>query len=430
MFNEFKQKIVKDYTKLTTILLLCVSLIMFFVSLSISYKEQLKQLRMLSIEESEEVFMKLNTGTIEEFDSLDELPDNDANYFNRIFIYGYDSNARPLFRHNDISWSKDMVEKCIADNNVEYNEAIFHFQLLDNRHPKALLFMRYPLLKNNAMLGELYVGIEITHWVREQARIFFILLFVILLSTIFVHYLSLKMAEKAMVPVVKSFEQEKQFIANASHELRTPLSIIMSGITVLKSDEDNKLSPFSQDIVEDIHDESRRMKKLIDDLLLTARSDNNTLKINPTEFYLRDILIKLYNKFSLLSANKNIAINIPEEIPDIKIYADITHIEQILIILIDNAIKYTDENGQITLSIKQHKYNIAINVKDTGKGISKQDLPHIFERFYRADKARTQHGNGLGLSIAQMLAKKNHSHLKVESKLNEGSTFSLIIEKI
>ncbi len=237
------------------------------------------------------------------------------------------------------------------------------------------------------------------------------------------------MAEKSLVPVVESFEQEKQFIANASHELRTPLSIIISGITVLKSDEDNRLSAFSEGIIEDIHDESMRMKKLIYDLLLTARSDNNTLKINPTTFSVKDVLIKLYNKFSLLCLNQNKSINFEPDIPNISIHADITHIEQILAILLDNAVKYTGENGHITLSVKDTKHSVIISIADTGRGISQEDLPHIFERFYRADKARTEHGNGLGLSIAQMLANKNNSYITVESELDEGSCFSLIYNK-
>lgn len=107
-----------------------------------------------------------------------------------------------------------------------------------------------------------------------------------------------------MVPVIKSFEQQKQFVANASHELRTPLSIIISGMTILKSDEDNKLTDFSKEVITDMNDESLKMKKLIDNLLLTARNDNDTLVVNPVTFSLRDLLVKLYNKFSLLADKK------------------------------------------------------------------------------------------------------------------------------
>lgn len=232
-----------------------------------------------------------------------------------------------------------------------------------------------------------------------------------------------------MVPVVKSFEQQKQFIANASHELRTPLSIIISGLTVLKSDEDNKLTDFSQEVIADIDDESLKMKKLIDNLLLTARNDNDTLNVNPVDFSLSDLIVKLYNKFSLLADRKNITIDL-ENLEGIFVYADSSHIEQILAILIDNAVKYTAENGRICIKVSAQEKDVVVSVIDNGKGISQEDLPHIFERFYRADKSRTHYGNGLGLSIAQMLAEKNHSIITVTSEENAGSCFNLVIKNI
>ncbi len=173
------------------------------------------------------------------------------------------------------------------------------------------------------------------------------------------------------------------------------------------------------------------MKKLIDNLLLSTRSDNNTLKVNPVNFALKDIIIKSYNKFTLLAAEKNISIslqNLPE-ISQIKLFADVNQIEQILAILIDNAIKYTDENGSITISVETVHRRIFISVTDTGKGISAEDLPHIFERFYRAEKSRTHYGNGLGLSIAKMLAQKNHGDITVMSQENKGSCFSLVLNR-
>ena len=102
-----------------------------------------------------------------------------------------------------------------------------------------------------------------------------------------------------MQPVVQSFEQQKQFIANASHELRTPLIIIMSGLTVLKTDDENNLSKFSIDTIDDINDESLKMKKLIDNLLLSARNTNNTLTVHSTKFNLNNLINKIHTKFSI-----------------------------------------------------------------------------------------------------------------------------------
>lgn len=426
MFSKFKQKIVKDYTFLTSILLLMVSLSIYLTAFSISYKEQYSHIKMLAIEESEELFYKINNSS-KDFPSEQEIPGSDDGYFSQIFVYGFDANHNIMFKHNSMEWSKDFIEKAISENLLEYNEKYFKFELVDNRHAKLFLTMRYPLIEQQKFLGEVYVGIEATHWAREQLRIFAYLILFNLLARFFIRYVAYKMANKAMKPVILSFEQQKQFVANASHELRTPLSIIISGLEVLKSDEENKLSSFSKDIMEDVNDEALKMKKLIDNLLLTARNDNNTLAVNPTVFSLNELLKKLYNKFSLLADRKNIKINLVP-IKNIFLYADSLQVEQILVILIDNAIKYTPENGQIEIKAKKEKQHIIISVQDNGKGISKEDLPYIFERFYRAEKSRTNYGNGLGLFIAKMLAHKNNGDITVTSKENVGSCFNLIMK--
>lgn len=428
MFTKFKEKIVKDYCYLTVLLLLFVSFSLYIVDFSISYKSQLSHIKMLAIEESEDLFYKINTKDLKNFPKDDDNSPEEDNYFNKIFIYGYTKDHQLVFEHNNMEWSEKSITKIINDNSLSFHKVYFDFNLVDNRHLKYLIYMRYPLLENNVFLGEVYVGIEITHWVREQIRIFFILLIIISLSLFFVRYVAYKMANKTMQPVVQSFEQQKQFIANASHELRTPLSIIMSGLTVLKTDDENNLSKFSIDTIDDINDESLKMKKLIDNLLLSARNTNNTLTVHSTKFNLNNLINKIYTKFSLLAKNKQITLKISNP-PNIFITADMSHIEQILAILVDNAIKYSDENSSIFITITEDKQCIKIAIKDSGPGISIEDLPHIFKPFYRANNTRTYYGNGLGLSIAQILAQKNHSNILVENNKEKGSCFTLIISK-
>lgn len=429
MFFKPKRKLVRDYSILTSILLFCVSLAVFCVGIYMSYKEQAYQINMLAIEEGEELYYHLHDVTLKTASNLDIPNANKDSYFNKIFVYGYDTKHDLILQHNNMSWSEPIMQKLMQDDTLIYNDTIFNFELIDYIHPKALIIMRYPLMKDQEILGEVYVGMEITHWFREQVRIFFIIVVITMISLFFVRFVAYKMANKAMVPVAQSFKQQKQFISDASHELRTPLSIIISGMTVLTSDEDNKLSPFSQSVVADINDETLRMKKLIDDLLVTARYDNNTLKINPSSFNLKVLIDKLYTKFSLLATQKDITLTLkaPEKL---MVYADVNQIEQILGILIDNAIKYTREQGEVNIEVTRQKSAWHIAIRDNGIGISEDDLPHIFERFYRADKSRTHYGNGLGLSIAQMLAAKNHSKIVVMSSENKGSCFTLIMHKV
>lgn len=424
LFHESKQKLVKDYSLLTTLLLLFVSLSIYFTGVYMSYKEQLYQIEMLAIEECEELYFKLNSDN--QSDAID-APESNLKYFNRIVIYGYDKDKNTIFTHNELVWSQDFLNEQIFHNNLTYHNIYFYFTFAENNKPRVLMFTRYPLIEHNQYLGEVYVGITITHWIKEQLRIFCILILVIILSIFFIRYVAYKMANKAMIPVVQSFKQQKQFIANASHELRTPLSIIISGLTVLKSDEQNKLSDFSQDIMHDIHDESLRMKKLIDNLLLSARNDNNTLTVQPQKFNLSELIDNIYAKFQLLAHDKKIIFSL-ETIPEIYVVADKTHIEQILVILMDNAIKYTDVSGSISLCVKKAKHFISISISDNGQGISAENIKHIFEPFYRATKTSNHQGNGLGLAIAKILAEKNNSEITVSSIENKGSCFTLKIK--
>lgn len=423
LFNETKQKLVKDYSILTTILLLFLSISIYLVSIHLSYKDQLHRLELLAVEECEELYYKINNPS-----SSDLLkPEDNGRYFNTIVVYGYSRDNKLVFSHNELDWSQHFLEDNITHNKFIYHKVYFYFTFLDNQHPRAMFTMRYPLIKNKYYLGEVYVGFDITHWVREQLRILLFILIISFLSMFFIRYVAYKMSNKAMVPIMQSLAQQKLFIANASHELRTPLSIILSGLTVLKADTNNKLSSFSKDVIEDIHDESLRMKKLIDDLLLTARNDNNTLSVNPTRFNLSEIIKKIYTKFTLLADEKHILLEL-SNIPNLYITADITHIHQILSILVDNAIKYTQNNGTVSILVSTQKNAIHINIKDTGQGINDDNLSHIFEPFYRADKTHTHHGNGLGLSIAKILAQKNNGDIIVSSKEHQGSCFTLIIK--
>lgn len=422
LFQKSKQKLVKDYSILTTILLIVVSLSIYFSGLLMSYKSQLHQVELLAIEESEELYFKLSTDKTPYIVKTNET----GEYFNHILVQAYDKNKNIIFKLNDLAWSHDFLEKKIADNAFTYHKEYIYFNLIDNNPPHFLLLTRYPLIENNQFLGEVYVGMDITHWVLDQIRIFFILLIIIFLSIFFVRYVAYKMANNAMIPVSESFLQQKQFIANASHELRTPLSIILSGLTVLKTDDNNKLSDFSVDIIDDIHDESLRMKKLIDNVLLSARNDNNTLKVNYTKINLSNLIYKIYTKFSLLATDKQLTLKL-QNIDNLFITADSTHMEQILAILVDNAIKYTAPFGNISIQVTTKQNTIQIAIQDTGQGISKENSPHIFEPFYRADKSRSYYGNGLGLSIAKILADKNHSDILVNSVEHQGSCFTLII---
>ena len=235
------------------------------------------------------------------------------------------------------------------------------------------------------------------------------------------------MANKAMRPIIESFEKQILFAANASHELRTPLSVLLSGLDVLKDDTDNKLSRFSQEILADMTGEILKMKALISNMLLLARCDSSAVSFQKSKLPTTTILENTAVRFKTIAADKDITLTVSNNTTELYAYANYNHVEQILSILLDNAIKYTPKNGKISLQAYASKDAVIISVTNTGAGIPAKDLPYVFERFYRSTAVQKHEGSGLGLSIAKALAEKNNGAISVQSEENKQTTFTLYL---
>lgn len=222
-------------------------------------------------------------------------------------------------------------------------------------------------------------------------------------------------------PIEKSQERQVQFIASASHELRSPLAVITSASSALK-----KASPKDQEkFIDMISSESNRMAGLINDMLLLASANNESWSINKTEEELDTILLNTYEEFELLAKEKNISLSI--ELPDYEIpkcKCDKERIIQVLFILINNALSYTQSGGKVKLSLKAFSNHIEIYVIDNGIGISDKDKEHIFEPFYRRDSSHNSKEHfGLGLSIAYEIIRLHKGNIIIKDTLEKGSTF-------
>jgi two-component system, OmpR family, sensor histidine kinase CiaH len=234
------------------------------------------------------------------------------------------------------------------------------------------------------------------------------------------------LAERALVPIQRSWNKQQQFVADASHELRTPLSILLVNLERLFRHPDHTIEQESQKISVMIR-ETRRMNKLVSDLLTLARSDSNQLQILYEPVRLDEILNRVADQFRELASLKNITIETSIASP-ILMDGDEQRLHQLLVILLDNALKYTHE-GSIKISCHTSSSFVYLTVEDTGVGIAKEDLPHIFDRFYRGDKARSRsgEGTGLGLSIAEWIIKAHHGKVRVESQKGVGTVFHITL---
>ncbi len=223
----------------------------------------------------------------------------------------------------------------------------------------------------------------------------------------------------------QSWEQERQFVSNVSHELRTPLTIVYGYLQSVLRRQDN-LTEVQQEALETAASEAERTIHLLEDLLDLARADSGHLHFHVESFLLNELLIELV-EMSENYSGREIKYLVNSEALEVK--ADYNRLKQVLLNLIDNAVKYSEPNTPISLNANQQEQEVIIQVCDQGYGIPLQHQSRIFERFYRVDESRNQAtgGTGLGLSIVKTIVEGMGGKVSVRSRLGEGSIFTVIL---
>lgn len=235
------------------------------------------------------------------------------------------------------------------------------------------------------------------------------------------------MAAKNIKPLEILFAREHEFAADASHELRTPLTVLSLGVESLQNDDESRLSGFAQEVLRDMQHETKYMSRLIEALLTLARGDEENKPLVRAKVDLTEVAVKVCNKMRPLAAKKGLELEYAAgDAPQVFILGDKNKMEQLLIIFIDNAIKYS-ESGTITVTVDADSMHAVIKVMDEGIGISESDVQKIFERFYRVDKARSRAagGFGLGLNIARIIVVRHGGTVSVKPRSPHGSIFTV-----
>lgn len=220
--------------------------------------------------------------------------------------------------------------------------------------------------------------------------------------------------------------QIKQFTADASHELRGPLSFVrtVAEVSLRNPGIDSESHAGFREIVE----ETAKATLLLDDMLTLARADEEFATNAMEKINLADAVEQAYGLARPFAKEHNLDLNLSLETPFAYVLGDLTTLRRLIWILLDNALKYTKSPGRIDVALSKTANRATVTVRDSGMGISEADLPHIFDRFYRADPSRGQsEGTGLGLAIAMWIADMHHADLTVASELNIGTTFQLVL---
>lgn len=409
MFNKVKAKLTIIYSlSLLCLLILFIVLLYFLISHEIYEKER---------GDLQSYFKK------EKMDFIEDIYDKDHKGLEyspnqKIFYSVYNQKAEFIFGEETVKSLSSWIEK-------NANPKVASFSKMSEWKGHHYFFIKQPIKTNGYLHGFVILGMDITGDVHLIQTILWTLFILTILFSLLYAILGYYFAGQAMKPIKIAFNKQQKFVSDASHELRTPLSIFYSSIDLLMREEKGKLSSYGQEVLEDVKAEAQIMNKLINNLLVLARSDKDQLTLEMKMVNLSGMLMSIYQRFSRKIPNKIIFEQKIQE--GVTLYCDEIRIQQLLYILLDNALRYTRE-GKITLTLKEKAGKKIITIEDTGCGISLHDLPYIFDRFYRADVSREKGGAGLGLSIAKTIVEAHGGKIYASSMEGEGTVFTVVFE--
>ncbi|TDY51215.1 phospho-acceptor domain-containing protein [Alicyclobacillus sacchari] len=233
------------------------------------------------------------------------------------------------------------------------------------------------------------------------------------------------LSDRMLQPIRRAWQRQLEFVADASHELRTPLAVIQSNLGIVMEHTDQSVEA-NLEWLNNAHGEARRLAKLVQDLLTLARSDSERMPIDRKPVNLRDLLLHIQDLYETIAEMKGIRLTVQANEP-LVILGDRDRLHQLLVILLDNAVKFTDEGGEIELAATRSRNHVTLSVRDTGLGIAKEHLERVFDRFFTVDPSRSREqsskGTGLGLSIARWVAEAHGGRIGIWSEgLGKGTT--------
>ncbi len=239
-------------------------------------------------------------------------------------------------------------------------------------------------------------------------------------------FLSFYLSGRTLGPILETLNKQKRFVSDASHELKTPLTNIKTEAEVLNRSKKTNIEEykeFTSNTIEDIN----RLNDLVNYLLDAARFEDGKISVNFEEVNLPKLIEEISHKFEKIADAKEVKIAIDSAENSIITKTDKNLFERLISIILENAIKYNKKGGEVMIKLKVESRKKYIHIKDTGVGIHPDNLPRIFDRFYRESEDRNIKGFGLGLSIAQQLAKELNIDVEVDSTFGEGTEFILIL---
>ncbi len=426
MFAKIRNHLTLVYAGVMVCYLLAFIIASYSSLVWVLYREEQQDVEAYAREEAHE-----HVSVLRQIQLTGKLPatDDDEQNDGTLFHYAFDLAGQQISSSEPPSDDRDAILTNIRNWNGAEGEAILTKVYLPDGKKNYFMICSIRITDGEQALGTVFVGKDITSYYEMLKRLLVVLIIASLLFLIIATFAGHILAGRAMIPITSSFSRQREFVADASHELRTPLSVMLTSVDAIQSDDENRLSAFSGQVLDDMKSEIKRMTKIVADLLTLARADAGAGAIVKENFDLAVIADKVIRSFQPLANERGIRLEFSGTNP-LFINADKERINQLLVILIDNALKYAPDSGRVLLAVRAAsgpKRPVSIIVQDNGAGIPAEQQQLIFERFYRIDKVRSREagGTGLGLSIAKWIVEAHGGMIKVESTVGAGSTFTV-----
>lgn len=308
-----------------------------------------------------------------------------------------------LFKHRG-DWPKKLDTARMLNNRVYDEKGNAH------RYLAALA----PVLRGDKLEGHLYMFKDMEFYYQAAFTTLFKLLCVAVLLFALACYFGYWLAGRNIQPISEMYGRQMQFTADASHEMRTPLAVMALATQGLKEDEESRYSDFAKESIEMLQNETQRMSRLTENLMALARGDEGNAPVPMQMVNITELCARVGQQLKLLAQEKGIALRTHVD-DSLELLGDETALNRLLIILLDNAIKYSPAATNIDFIVTKSKNNVLFVVQDEGCGISDEDKEKVFDRFYRVDKARSrsQGGLGLGLSLAHAIVRQHQGEIRI-----------------
>lgn len=300
--------------------------------------------------------------------------------------------------------AKEYAQKVIKTNKNSGYTGIYKYAVVEQLNGSMIIFIdNRNQLQTTSLFLLISIGVALST-----------LLLVFILVSIF--------SKRAIKPIVISMEKQKQFITDAGHEIKTPLAIISANADVLE------LTSGGNEWISSIRNQTTRLDKLVKNLLTLSKMDEGNIELVYTDFDLSEAVYEIARPFETIAETQNKKFSMDIQ-PDLKLNGDVDGIHQLVSTLVDNAIKYSNEEGIIKISVTSTKKGSKLEVYNTVDNIDTENLDKLFDRFYRADSSRAREtgGYGIGLSIAKSIVEAHHGKLTVKSEDGKSICFTVVI---